>query len=95
MTAANSNLKVKDPNAILDYRIDWGTNWLGASETITTSTWVVDSGITQDRATNTTTTATIWLSGGTHGTKYTVTNRIVTNQGRTNDSSLIITVQNM
>ena len=33
----------KDPNADLDYGFDW-TAWLGATDTITESTWVVPSG---------------------------------------------------
>lgn len=89
MTAAY----IKDPSAVLDYRVDWAT-WLTASETITTSTWpVVPAGITKDSDTNTTTTATIWLSGGTLNTEYVITNRIVTNQGRTDERSITITIR--
>lgn len=81
---------LKDPNDVLDYQISWAS-WLGTLETISTSTWVVPSGITKDSDTNTTTTTTIWLSGGSSG-QYIVTNRIVTNQGRTKDQSLLIHV---
>lgn len=90
--ATNTTLKTKDPNAVLDYQISWAS-WLGTSETISSSDWIVDSGITKDTASNTTTTATIWLSGGTDKIDYTVTNRITTNQGRTNDQSLLIQVR--
>lgn len=83
----------KDPNAVLDYTIDWST-WLG-SDTISSSDWVVDSGITENSASNTTTAATIWLSGGTAGTAYAVTNRIVTAGGRTEDRTLTIVVTNL
>lgn len=84
---------IKDPNAVLDYESDW-TVWLATSETITTSTWpVVPTGITKDSDSNTTTTATIWLSGGTAGEDYRCTNRIVTNQGRTNERSILIMVR--
>lgn len=79
---------LKDPNAVLDYQIDWST-WLG-SDTIASSSWVIPTGITEDSDSNTTTTATVWLSGGTAGTTYTVTNRIVTAGGRTEDRSLTI-----
>ncbi len=81
---------VKDPNAVLDYVLDWGT-WLG-SDTISTSTWTVPTGITEDSSTNTTTTATIWLSGGTAGSTYLLINRIVTVAGRTEDRTIQITV---
>ena len=61
---------VKDPQATLDYRFDWSA-WL-TPDTISSVTWTVPAGITQTAATNTTTTATIWLSGGTVGTRYTI-----------------------
>lgn len=85
------SLYIKDPDAVLDYKWDW-SSWLAAGETITTSTVTVPAGITKDSATNTTTAATVWLSGGTKDTHYTVTNRIVTNQGRTDDRSITIRV---
>jgi hypothetical protein len=59
----------KDPDAVLDYAIDW-TDRLG-SDTISTSTWTVPSGITKDSDNKTTAKTTIWLSGGTVGTPIT------------------------
>jgi len=84
---------VKDPNAILDYQINWST-WLG-SDTILTSTWIVPTGITKDDESVTTTTATIWLSGGTAGESYRVVNRITTNGERTNDQSIFVVVRQL
>jgi len=81
----------KDPDAILDYQIDW-SDWLASSETISTSTWTVASGITEDSDAKTDTTTKIWLSGGTANTKYKITNRIVTNQSRTDDRSFYVYV---
>lgn len=81
----------KDPNAVLDYEIDWST-WLG-TDTISSSSWTVDAGITEDSDTSTTTTSTVWLSGGTAGKTYTVTNRIATAAGRTDDRSIEIIVR--
>lgn len=78
----------KDPNEVLDYQIDWSAR-LG-SDTISTSTWTVPSGITQTTSSSTSTTTTIWLSGGTTGTKYTLTNEITTTGGRTMDESVRI-----
>ena len=86
----SSNVFRKDANAVLDFQIDW-SNWLGI-DTLATSTWTIPSGIMQDSASNTTTTATIWLSGGTVGTAYTLTNRITTAAGRTQDQSITILV---
>jgi hypothetical protein len=88
----SSNEFTKDPSAVLDYTIDW-EDWLCTGDTISTSTWTVPTGITEDSDTNTTTTATIWLSGGSDGVMYTVVNRIVTAKSRTDDRSLEITVE--
>lgn len=82
----------KDPNAVLDYVVDWSA-WLGDSDAIATSDWIVPEGLTEDSATNTTTTTTIWLSGGTAGAVYTVVNRITTDDGRTEDRSIVISVR--
>ncbi len=79
---------VKDPDAVLDYQFNWAS-WLGA-DTIASSSWTVPAGITQDSATNTTTTSTIWLSGGTAQTKYPVINRIVTAAGRTEERTMLV-----
>jgi len=81
---------LKDPNAVLEYINDW-SDWLNG-DTIATSTWTVPTGITKDSSTNTTTTATIWLSGGTVGENYTAVNHIVTTAGRAEDRSLYFTI---
>jgi hypothetical protein len=80
----------KDPDGVLDYTFDWET-WLG-SDTISTSSWVVPTGLTENSDSNTTTTATVWLSGGTAWTWYTVVNRVITAGGRTEDRTLIVLV---
>lgn len=81
----------KDPDAVLDYSIDW-TDWLSGGEKITSSSWIVPSGITQDSASATDYVTTIWFSGGTVGVTYRVTNRIVTGAGRTDDRSFNIQI---
>lgn len=81
----------KDPDAVLDYVRDWST-FLGA-DTISTSTWTAPAGITVNSSSNTTTTATVWLSGGTEGTTYAVRNRITTAGGRTEDHTLHFVIQ--
>lgn len=78
----------KDPNAILDYENDWSA-WLDG-DTITASTWTAPTGITATTSSNTTTTATVWLSGGTIGETYKVVNHITTTAGRQDDRSLVI-----
>lgn len=83
-----------DPNAKLDYAVKW-TTWLEAGETIATSTWIVPAGITQATPPpgEAAGVATIWLSGGTLGQVYRVTNRVTTSLGRTDDRSIQIYVQ--
>jgi hypothetical protein len=84
----------KDPQAVLDYGVNWGT-WLADGETITTSTWeVTPTGLTVDSDTADTTTATIWLSGGVAGTRYAATNHIATSQGRQDQRTIHIDVAN-
>jgi hypothetical protein len=81
----------KDPNAVLDYSIDW-TRWL-AGDQIAASEWIIPSGITKAADSKTATSATAWLSGGTAGQSYIVTNRITTAAGRTEDRSFTIRVE--
>lgn len=82
----------KDPDAVEEVVLDW-TTYLG-SDTIATSTWpVTPSGIASDFS-NTTTTATVLLSGGTAGQSYDFINRVTTNgpPSRTYDWELIVRV---
>ena len=83
----------KDPDAILDYPMNW-SSWLETGETLLTSSWLVDNGLTKDRENNTTTTSVVWLSGGVAGQTYLVTNRITTSLNRQEDRSFRIKVQN-
>jgi hypothetical protein len=83
---------IKDPQAVLDYGEDWSP-WLQTGETISTSTWTVDPGITKGTDTKTTTTTTVWLSAGTVGTTYSATNHITTSLGRTDERTITILVQ--
>ena len=82
---------VKDPNAVLDYWVDW-TDWMAEGDTINTSEWIVATGITKNADTKDLTMTAIWLSGGTAGTDYQVTNRITTLDGRTDDRTITIQV---
>ncbi len=82
---------IKDPDATLDYTIDW-KKFLG-TDTISSVTWVVPTGLTQVVVSNTTTTATIWLSGGTLNASYEVTNRMTSAAGRIDDRTFVITVR--
>ena len=52
------------------------------------------TGLTKDSDSKTDSTATIWLSGGTLGKVYEITNKIVTAASRTFEESWFVTVQN-
>ena len=87
-----SRMFVKDPEAILDYSFDW-EQWLDG-DTLSTSTWAADSGITIDSSSRTSTVSTVWLSGGTNKLDYEITNTITTATGRTDERTFTIKVRN-
>lgn len=85
--------RMKDPQAVLDYGFDWST-WLG-TDTVESSNWSVsgdDSLLVIDDDSFSTTAATVWLSGGTLGSTYLVTNHIVTADGREDDRTIEISI---
>lgn len=81
-----------DPSAVLDFAFDW-SNWLAPLETIVTSTVTASPGISVDSSSNTNTVVTVWLSNGTAGRIYTVTNLVSTNQGRTDERTITVRVE--
>ena len=94
----------KDPNAVLDYIIDFAAysngrgpeDYLQEGETISSTEvfsspegLVVDSFSISDSNTS----VTIWVSGGTLDETYRVTCRIVTSNSRTDDRSISIKIE--
>ena len=87
------NWPAKDPNEVLDYQLDWSDR-LDEGETITASTFIVESGtITINSTALVGALTTIWLAGGAHGATVVFTNRIVTSQGRTYDQSVRLRIK--
>ena len=86
-----NNWPIKDPDDVLDYSIDWTARLAG--DTISSSIWIVPAGITKDSDSNTDSISTIWLSAGTVGQRYNITNRITTVAGRTIDNTVSLIVQ--
>jgi hypothetical protein len=82
----------KDPNATLDYTFDWTAYLTPLADTISSVTWVLDTGLTKVSQTQNTMTATAFISGGTIGENLTVTCRIVTAGGRTDDRSITLKI---
>ena len=87
---------IKDPDASVDYTIDWSGGYLQPGETIAASGWAVDPqetggvGIAGDAASDVMVTVT--LTDGVFGHLYRVTNRITTSEGRTDDRSLLVRI---
>lgn len=95
---------VKDPQAVLDYKFDWKaltngsgpSDWLASSETISSFVITADAGLTVNSSsqTDTNTSVTVWLSGGTDGTEYSLACKIVTSSARTDERTVTISVRN-
>lgn len=81
---------IKDPQAALDYAVDW-VAWL-AGDTIASVAWTVPPGLTLDAQSHTATVATVWLSGGTDGQVYAVTCGVTTAAGRVDERTIWLTV---
>jgi hypothetical protein len=85
----------KDPSSVEDFSIDWTATLADSSpaDTISSSTWTADNGVTVTSDAETTTTTTVWVSGGTLGRYCNLVNRIVTTGGRTYDRTITLKIQ--
>jgi len=82
----------KDPDAVLDYGFDW-SDWLFDGDAIASSEWTVPEGLTKDSQSKSDTVTTVWLSGGSVGADYDITNHIATTDGREDDRTMTISVR--
>ena len=87
-----ANRYLKDPQAHLDYAVDWSP-WLDG-DTIASVAWTVPAGLTLESQSHTATVATAWLSGGEVGVTYTVVCEVTTAAGRVDDRTLVIECKN-
>jgi hypothetical protein len=85
---------VKDPSEVKDYGRDW-TDHLDDSDTIAESTWVVETGLTAGDEELIGAVAKIWLSGGTAGEDYAVTNHVTTTGGREFERTFTVAVRDL
>jgi hypothetical protein len=83
----------KDPDETLDYGWDWGEEYLPQGDEVTASSWDVPAGLTKESDSFTAETTTVWLSGGTEGEEYTVTNSVTTKHGRQADRSFTVKIR--
>ena len=83
---------IKDPDAVLDHAWDWSA-WLADDETIVTHDIIVTSGqVTIDSSSEQDGVVTAWLSGAEPRTVR-VTCRVTTSQGRVDDRTITLRVQ--
>lgn len=96
---------VKDPADVLDYKFDFAnttnggtkTDWLESGETISTRTITAEDGITVDSSsiTDSDTSVTVWVSGGTVDNNYDIACKITTSASRTIERTLTLTVRDL
>lgn len=87
---------LKDPGAAIDYRIDWSAGYL-AGQTIAESRWSVtpaeEGGLLASSGEEGPGQTTATLSGGVAGHVYRVTNRIMLTDGRADERTLTLRVE--
>ena len=84
----------KDPQAVLDYTFDWAPWLTPIGDTIVAVVWTLSGTLAKVSQSNTTTTATAFISGGTLGETETLTCRITTAGGRTDERSILLHIVN-
>jgi len=89
-------LLLKDPDAALDYSVDWGTEYL-SGDVLATSSWSVDPGAPGGLAVVSQESdlliATVIVGGGVPGMLYRLTNHVVTASGREDSRSIMLRVE--
>ena len=84
----------KDPDAKLDYTVDWTDFLAAASDTISASSFISSSDdLTLEDESMLDGIHTVFVSGGTLNEVYRVTSRIETVGGRINDNSLRLLIK--
>lgn len=89
-------LLLKDPDATLDYCVDWGADYL-SGDVIAESSWTVSPvevggiEIVSDRSDLLV--AIVEVSGGIAGRLYRLTNHVVTAEGREDSRSIMMRVE--
>lgn len=88
----------KDSNEVLDYYVDWASR-MTENDEIASSDWefAEDPDEALDIDSNSFNVSThktlVWLSGGTAGQSYELTNRITTTDGRTMDQTVKLKIK--
>lgn len=83
----------KDPNAVLDYTVRFA-KWLdGMTDTLASHTVTGVVGVVVDSSLIVGKTVVVWVSGGTVGTTGSVTVRVTTAGGRTDDRTIYFKIK--
>lgn len=89
-------LMLKDPEAALDYAVDWGAEYL-SGDTLGQSSWdvvpVEIGGVTIVDSRFDSTVAQVTAAGGVAGHLYQLTNHVVLESGLTDSRSVVIRVE--
>jgi hypothetical protein len=89
-------LLLKDPDAVLDYSVDWGAEYL-AGDLIATGQWTVDpqedGGVTVVGNDFDASTSVVTVTGGIPGRIYRLVNQVVLQSGRVDQRSIVLRVE--
>lgn len=89
-------LLMKDPEAVLDYSIDWGTEYLGG-DLLADSLWSVapdePGGVSVAGSDFDATISTVKAAGGVPGRIYKLVNHVTLESGRTDNRSIVLRVE--
>jgi hypothetical protein len=80
----------KDSSENINIDVSW-EDWLG-SDIITASTWLIPNPLIGAGQSNTSTSATVWISGGVLGAFYTVANSVTTASGRSTKRTIVVRI---
>ena len=89
-------LLLKDPEALLDYSVDWGADYL-TGDVLTESGWTVSpaeaGGVSIVSSRFDLLASTVEVGGGVAGRIYRLTNHVVTAAGREDSRSIMLRVE--
>lgn len=89
-------LLLKDPEAVLDYAVDWGVEYLGG-DALTQSSWSVvpaeSGGLSIVSSRFDLMNSTVQVGGGIPGRIYRMTNHVTTAEGREDSRSIMLRVE--
>lgn len=92
MSQGSLGFATHDPAESLDYTIDW-SEVLAVGESVSVATWSVATGLTKGAESIVSPYSTVWLSGGTAGTRYLVDCQITTSASRIFNRSFEVRVE--